>query len=108
MLYLINKTACVLWYFSTGQSFRSLPISFRMDHYTVGKLLDQVSNVLWRKLPSKHLTVPDRDGFLDIALKFRERWNFPNVIGCIDGKQVGIKCSKQLGHCFTITNSFFP
>jgi len=29
------------------------------DHYTVGKTVDQVSDVLWSKLSSKHLTVPD-------------------------------------------------
>jgi len=40
--------------------------------------------------------------------KFRERWNFSNVIGCIDGKHIRINCpTKKLGHCFTITNNFF-
>jgi len=57
-----------------------------MDHYTAGKTVDQASDVLWSKLSSKQLTAPDRDMFLDIAVKLRERWNFPNVIGCIDGK----------------------
>ena len=44
--------------------------------YTVGKIVDQVNDVLWSKLSSKHLAVPDHDMFLDIAVKFRERWNF--------------------------------
>ena len=56
-----NGNACVLRYFSTGQSLRSFAFSFRIDHYTVGKTMDQV---------------------LDIAVNFQERWNFPNVIGC--------------------------
>ena len=73
MLHLINKNACVFRYFSTGESFRSLAFSFRMDHYTVGKIVDQVSDVLWSKLSSKLLTVPDHERFLDIAVKFRER-----------------------------------
>jgi hypothetical protein len=59
-----------------------------MDHYTVGKILHQVRAVLRRNLSSEHLTVPDYDRFLDIAVKFREGWNFSNVIGCIDGKQL--------------------
>jgi len=54
------------------------------------KIVDQVSNVLWSKLLSKHLTVSDHDGVLDIAVKFRERWNLPNVIGCINGKHIRI------------------
>jgi hypothetical protein len=78
--------------FSTEQLFLSLAFSFRIDHYTAGKIVDQVSDVLWSKLSSKHLTVPGHDRFLDIAVKFRERWNFSNVIGCIDGKHIRIKC----------------
>lgn len=107
MLYLINENACVFRYFATGQSFRSLAFSFRMDHYTVGKIVDQVSDVLWSKLSSKHLAVPDHDRFLDIAVKFRERWNFPNVIGCIDGKHIRIKCPTKAGSLFYNYKQFF-
>ena len=53
--------------------FCSLAFSFRTDHYTAGKIVGQVSDDLWRKLSSKHLTVPDHDKFLDTAAKFRER-----------------------------------
>ena len=100
MLYLINEDACVFRYFSTGESFRSLAYSFRMDHYTVGKIVDRISDVLWGKLSTKHLTVPDHDRFLDMAVKFRERRNFPNVVGCIDGKHIRIKCSTKVGSLF--------
>jgi len=100
MLYLINENACVFRYFSTGQSFRSLAFLFRLDHYTVGKIVHQVSDVLWSKLSSKHLTVPDHDRCLDSAVKFRERWNFPYVFGCIDGKHIRIKCPKKAGSLF--------
>jgi len=93
--------------FSTGQSFRSLAFSCRMDHYTVGEIVDQVSDVLWSKLSSKHLTVQDHDRFLDIAVKFRERWNFPNVIGYTDGKHIRIKCPTKAGSLFYNYN-FFP
>ena len=71
--YLINGSACVYRYFSTGKSFRTIAFSFRMDHYTVYKRVDQVSDVLWSKLSSKHLTVPDHERFLDIPIKFQER-----------------------------------
>jgi len=100
MLYLINESACVFRYFSTGQSFRSLAFSFRMDHYTVGKIVDRVSNVLWSKLSSKHLTVPNHDRFLAIAVKFPERWDFPNVIVYINVKNILIKCSTNTGSLF--------
>jgi len=80
-----------------------------MDHYTVGKTVDQVSDVLWSNLSSKHLAVPDHDRFLDIAVKFRERWNFPNVIGCINGRHIRIKCRTKAGSLlYNYKQFFFP
>jgi hypothetical protein len=55
-----------------------------MDHYTVRKAVDQVRDVLWSKMSSKHLTVPDHDKLLDIVVKFQERWKFPDDMGCRD------------------------
>ena len=37
---------------------------------------------------------------MDIAIKFQERWNFPNVVGCIDGKDSHIKCLSEAGSLF--------
>jgi hypothetical protein len=64
-----------------------------MDHHTFGRLVGQVGDdAVWSRSSIKHLTVPDHNTFLDIAVKFQERWNFPNVMGCIDGKLIRIKC----------------
>ena len=82
-------------------------LSFRMDHYTGEKIVDQVNDVLWSKLSSKHLTVPDHDRLLDTAVKFRERWNFSNVIGCIYGKHICIKCPTKAGSLFYNYKQFF-
>jgi hypothetical protein len=71
------------------------------------KTVDQVSDVLWSRLSSKHLTVPDQNRFLGIATKFQERWNFPNVIGCIDGKYIRIKYPPKAGSLFYSYKQFF-
>ena len=34
------------------------------------------------------------------GVKFWERWNFPNVIGCIDGKHICIICPTKTGSLF--------
>jgi hypothetical protein len=47
-----------------------------MDHYIGGKIVDQLSDVLWSKLSSKHSIVLDYDRFLDIVVKFKERCDF--------------------------------
>jgi hypothetical protein len=68
--------------------------------------MDQVSDALRSKLSSKHLTVPDYDRFLNTAVKFRERWNFPNVVGCIDGKHIRIKCPAKAESLFNNYKQF--
>ena len=88
------------------QDSRSFAFSFRMDNYTAGKIIDQANDVLWSKLSSKHLTVSDHDRFLDVAVKFRERWNFRNV-GCIDGKHVRTRCPTKARSLFYNCRQFF-
>jgi hypothetical protein len=78
-----------------------------MDHYTVGKAVDHVREVLWSKVSLKHLKVPDHERFLDIAVKFQERWKFSNVMGCIDRSTFILNVLQKLDHCCTITNIFF-
>jgi len=78
-----------------------------MDHYIVVKIVDQVSDVLWNKLSSKYLTVPDHDRFLDTAVKFQERWDFPNAFGCTDGRHNHTKCPIKAGSLFYNYRQFF-
>ena len=72
MFFLINRNACVFIYFSTEQPFRSLAFSFRMDRYLVGKIVDQIRDVLCSKLSSMVLTVPDRDRLCTQLLSFKK------------------------------------
>jgi len=78
-----------------------------MDHYIVGKIVDQIHDVLWSKLSLKHLTVPDHDRFLYTVVKFQERWNYRNVIGCIDGMHICFKCPTKAGSLFYDYKLFF-
>jgi hypothetical protein len=65
--------------------------------------VDQVRDVLWSKVSLKHLTVPDHEMFLDIAVKFQERRKFSNVMGCTDRSTFTLNVLQKLDHCFTIT-----
>jgi len=78
-----------------------------MDHYIVGKIVDQVSDVLWSKLSLKHLTVPNHDRVLDTVVKYEERWVFPDVFSCTDGKHNHIKCPMKAGSLLYNYRHFF-
>lgn len=44
---------------------------------------------------------------LDISLEFKKKWNFPNVVGAIDGKHVRIKSPANSTSVFFNYKDFF-
>lgn len=88
-------------------SFPALNHVFLMNDYTVGKIVGLVVDVIWKRLSSHHMVVPTHDEFIQIVAGFKDRWNFPNLVGCIDGKHARIKCLKIEEPCITFTSSFF-
>nr|CAI5841789.1 unnamed protein product [Callosobruchus analis] len=46
------------------------------------------------------MSLPTIEEWKNIALDFYNKWNFPNCIGCIDGKHIRIKCPKKTGSTF--------
>jgi hypothetical protein len=67
-----------------------------LDHYTVGKILDGVSAVLWSRLSLELLKIPVQATLLDTDVNFQKRRNFQNV-GCTDGKHILTKCPSITG-----------
>lgn len=81
-------------------SFHAVAQSFKVDHTTVGEIVDDVCKAIYNRFVWRHLAVPTIDGFKKIASEFERRWQFPNAIGCLDGKHVEIKCPPQAGSMF--------
>jgi hypothetical protein len=50
-----------------------------------------VCKAIWKKLQKQHMPEPTVAHFEKIAEDFWDTWQFPNCIGCIDGKHVRIK-----------------
>lgn len=53
------------------------------------------------------LPSPNREQFMLISEEFKNKWNFPNVIGCIDGKHVRIRCPNRTGSLYYNYKDFF-
>ena len=69
-------------YLATGEFYRSLSFQFRIS-------VSGISYTIVYHLGSMYLKVPSRQKeWLEIALKFEEKWNFPNWVGAIDGKHI--------------------
>ena len=78
-----------LHYLHTGDSQVTIGTSYRISPTTIGRIISETCRVIWY--------VPNKKGFikaptskkewLDIAIEFDSKWNFPHCLGDIDGKQ---------------------
>lgn len=53
------------------------------------------------------MPTPTKDQFIQIEREFYERWNFPNVLGCLDGKHIRLKCPDKSGSLYYNYKDFF-
>lgn len=81
-------------------SFRSLSFSFRMAHNTIASLVYETCQAIWDEFNTDHMPFPTEEMFLTISEEFFTEWNFPNCIGCIDGKHIRIKCPPNSGSMY--------
>lgn len=81
-------------------SFRGLAFSFRMGKSTVAMIVKETVTAVWEELQQIYMPTPSEKDFEKIANEFAEFWNFPHVIGCLDGKHVRIKCPDNSGSMY--------
>lgn len=87
-------------------SFRSLAFSFRMGRSTVANIVMSTCTAIW-ELRTEFLPTPTREMLENIANEFMTSWNFPNVIGCLDGKHIRIKCPDNSGALYFNYKKYF-
>lgn len=64
--------------------------AYRLGITTVREIVEQVCKAIWDNLKDKYLPEPSTEQWLDIANGFKNRANFPNCIGAVDGKHIRI------------------
>lgn len=85
-----DEMCCLtLRFLATGESFRSLHFQFRLGRQTVSNAILDVCEGIYEELGPVFLKTPkSRTEWEQIAAKFENRWNLPNVLGAIDGKRI--------------------
>lgn len=53
------------------------------------------------------MAMPTKQEFISISEDFFNKWNFPNVLGCLDGKHIRIRCPNRTGSLFYNYKDFF-
>ena len=80
------RLAVCLRFLALGDGFRSLSQQFRIGLSTTRGIVKETCKAIVRALQQQYLYTPtSRDEWLAIAHEFKEKWNFPHVLGAIDG-----------------------
>ena len=78
-----------LRYFASGESYRSLKYQFRNNKKAVPYIIEEVAVTIIKILGKIYLNSPTTTNeWLKISQKFKERCNFPNGVGAVDGEHI--------------------
>lgn len=80
-----------LRYLASGNTMSSLSFAFRVATSTVSKIVVETCQAIWNSL--KDIVFPEctEDMWIQKAKEFQNIWDFPNCVGAIDGKHVGLQ-----------------
>lgn len=76
---------------ATGCTFSALALYFQRGERTIGLIIEGTTKAIWNALKGPYMTLPNEDGWKDIAERFFELWQLPNCLGAIDGKHIRIQ-----------------
>ncbi|XP_066974246.1 uncharacterized protein [Macrobrachium rosenbergii] len=81
-----------LRFLATGDSYKILQYAFRVAHNTISCIVPETCRVIVSALGDEELQVPQTpEAWKQVARGFEEWWNFPHVIGAIDGKHIRLR-----------------
>lgn len=93
-----EKLAVTIRYLASGESQQSMVFNFRLGKSTVSQILREVCKAIWSALSEIYLKPPTTcDQFKRIAEGFEAQWNFPHVLGAVDGKHIRIEKPAHAG-----------
>ena len=95
-----KERLCVtLRYLVTGDAQVTIAASYRIGPATISKIIKETTKAIWDVLDEKGFLRVPRTAieWKAISKDFKEKWNFPNCIGAIDGKHVVVQAPPRSG-----------
>jgi len=94
-------------YLASGNSFTDLHYSYLMGVSTIGKIVDQVCDIIWRTLKQECMPEPCIEKWKEISIGFENSANFPNCVGAVDGKHIRLVQPIDSGSLFYNYKNYF-
>ena len=103
-----ERLAITLRFLATCDSQQTLSFNYRVGKSTISKIVKETSEAIYTVLKDDYMKPPQNEAeWQQISSEFEEKWNMPNVLGCIDGKHIRIECPKMSGTQYYNYKGFF-
>ncbi|XP_065310438.1 uncharacterized protein [Dermacentor albipictus] len=102
-----ERLAVTLRFLATGASMQDIAMSYCMHATTVAGILKETLSAIWDFLSPLVLKPPTAAHWDKIRKGYSLKWNFPNVVGSIDGKHFAIQCPDKSGSDYYNYKGFY-
>ena len=103
-----QRLMLTLRFLASGDSQISLHFQFRMGRKTVSRIIAETTYAIYTVLTREYMKVPNSSAqWKKIADDFEKIWNFPHVLGALDGKHVRIQAPNHSGSLFHNYKGYF-
>lgn len=102
------KVAITLRHLASGSKYREMQYAWRVPHNTISLVVREVCEAIVHEYAHEMLSPPDTEAqWRQLADDWYHRWNFPHVIGAIDGKHIACKAPANTGSDYFNYKGFF-
>ena len=103
-----ERLMVTLRFLASGDSQRSLTYLFRMGKKTVSRIISETTCAMVHVLSKTYMSCPSNETqWKKISEEFEQIWNFPHVVGAIDGKHIQIEAPPKTGTLYHNYKGFF-
>lgn len=96
-----ERLVMTLHFLSQGSSLQTIAWTYHVGHSTIHYIVYQMCQAIWLALNEVYLKPPSNPNeWREVADGFRDRWQFPNCIGALDGKHIDIQAPPRSGSLF--------
>jgi hypothetical protein len=96
-------------YLVSGVNFGDLEFDFKVSRKTISNIVQETCEVIWNVLQPLEMPEPNKEIWLKKSAEFYKFTSFPNCVGSVDGKHIGMQCPPNTGSILTsrsISQSF--